>query len=367
VRNATKIFIRLPGGAGSWANIHALDPRSDLAVLEMIDCPRELHPVTFGNGGKLRKGQFVIGLSNYYAAGCRDGSPSASLGIVSNLRRRAPGELKSESDRALQSFHRYGTLIQTDVRIGLGCSGGALLDLNGEVIGITSALAALTGIEAPGGFAVPVDAKMKEIIKILARGEEVEYGLLGVILSPQMQGSGADIHSTTYSGPANRAGVNGGDRIVAINETPVRNNDDLFLLISSLTAGSEARLVVRRGGIEQHLPPVRLAKLYVSTPPLVSSRPEAIGGLRVDYASILSNRSDSRHLFDSVVIREIVPSSPAARIDVLQPNRLISRVNGIPVTTPAAFYQAMKRAGQNAVLTVINPEEEEVTVTLPLR
>ena len=100
VHNATKIYVRLSGGRGSWADVHAADPRSDLAVLKLIDPPTGLRALKCGDGSRLRKGQFVIGLANPFAAGFRDGSPSASWGIISNLHRRASGVTRRSSGPA---------------------------------------------------------------------------------------------------------------------------------------------------------------------------------------------------------------------------------------------------------------------------
>ncbi|HMC67338.1 MAG TPA: trypsin-like peptidase domain-containing protein, partial [Gemmataceae bacterium] len=157
----TQIYVRLLGGKGSYARIHAADPRSDLAVLQLRD-KLDLKPIKLGDAGKVRKGQFVICLSNPYAAGSRDGSPSASQGIISNIRRRAPGNPKQEKEEAevprgnqKKPLQRYSTLFQTDARLNLGCSGGALINLRGEMIGLTTSLAALSGGETAGGFAVP--------------------------------------------------------------------------------------------------------------------------------------------------------------------------------------------------------------------
>lgn len=371
VRNATKVYVRLPGGKGSWADIHASDPRSDLAVLRLQDRLPGLRAVEFGDGGKLRKGQFVIGLANPFAAGYRDGSPSATWGIVSNLRRQAPG-LTVETDRSLQSFHRYGTLIQTDVRLNLGCSGGALVNLKGELVGVTTALAALTGIEAPGGFAVPVDSQTtRPIISVLARGEEVEYGFLGVSLVPDAKSKrGASVYNMFPNGPAAHAGLAVGDVIVAINDIPIHDNDDLFLQIGSLTAGAEVRLEVERPGEPKRrmLTPVKLAKLYVSIPSLASRRPPAYGGLRVDYASVLCQRSGWQRIPDAVAIREVVPDSPADKIPLLRPDRLITHVNGALVTTPADFYHAMEQAVDGKVeLTIVKAEGHEENITLNIR
>ena len=258
VRKATKIYVRLPGGQGSWANIHASDPRSDLAVLQLIDPVPNLKALKLGEGGKLRKGDFVLSLSNPFAVGMRDGSPSASWGIVSNLRRRATGmvsEIAITQRNAELPLYCFNTLIQTDTRMNLGCSGGALLNLQGELIGLTSALAGIAGGETPGGFAVPLDEGMQRIINVLLRGEEAEYGFLGVYLmgsSDAPQGH-VRIEKLIPGGPAAQAGIHGlrgfgrnsgGDIIHTINGTPVHNNDDLFLAVAVHLAGSTIRVEV---------------------------------------------------------------------------------------------------------------------------
>src|SRR5208337_1788428 len=91
VQDATKIYVRLPGGKGAYADIHAADARSDLAVLKLLQ-PNflPLKPIVLGDADKVEQGQFVLTLANPFAAGFRDGKPSASWGIISNIRRRAP-------------------------------------------------------------------------------------------------------------------------------------------------------------------------------------------------------------------------------------------------------------------------------------
>jgi S1-C subfamily serine protease len=366
VRNRGRIDVRLAGGVRSSAEIHALDPRSDLAVLQLKRVLPRLRAVQFGDGGSLKKGQFVVGLANPYRAGYHDGSPSASWGIVSNLTRRAPGVIR-ETDRNLQSFHRYGTLVQTDVRIALGCSGGAIINLDGEVVGITTALAALEGIDAPGGFAMPVDDRMRQIIEVLRRGEEVEYGFLGVILDPRPYRDGAHIEQPIHNGPAEHAGLRRSDVLVNINGRPVHSNDDLFFNIGSLTVGAEVTLRVRRGNEIVALGPVKLGKLYIAEPSIASQKSPAPGGLRVEYASVFAQRSLGQGIPDGVMIREILPSSAASRVDLLQPDRIITRVNDTPVRTPLDFYKEVDKSGDRMELTVIDSEHRETKVVLELR
>jgi S1-C subfamily serine protease len=352
VREATKVYVRLPGGKGSYADIHAADPRSDLAVLRVID-PRilPLRPIKLGDGARVEKGQWVLSVANPFAAGFRDGSPSAAWGILSNVRRRAPSS--PSEDELTKTLHHYGTLLQTDARLNVGCSGGALLNLRGEMIGLTTALAALHGTDTAGGFAVPLDANLLRVIHVLKRGEEVEYGFLGVQLDePNSHGpEGAVVRGVTLGSPAERARLQAGDRILAVNEVRIRDNDELFLAVGTLLAGSEVRLEVVRGARRISEVPVTLAKFYVPGKILAAHKPAPVRGLRVDYTSILSRRSRAGSIPQGVVIREVVPDSRAGTAR-LQVDTVISHVNGRPVHTPAEFYREMGRVTGPVELTL---------------
>jgi S1-C subfamily serine protease len=376
INGATAIYVRLPGNKAGYAEIHADDPRSDLAVLRLAD-PRilPLLALTLGDGGNTRKGQFVVTLANPFAAGFRDGSPSASWGIISNVRRRAPGSNKQgDQDRIL---HHYGTLLQTDARLNLGCSGGALIDLKGELIGLTTSQAAIAGGETPGGFAVPMDAGMKRIIEVLARGEEVEYGFLGVEFAP----SGTDgrragilIKRVILGSPAYQAGLRDNDLLLKVNGIEVNDSDELFLTIGTHLAGSTIRVDVRtpdnrvKTGI-----PVTLAKFYVPErlgKPVVTNRPRAPGGLRVDYASILAQRLGTGMfggaIPSGVVIREVLTNSAADRVR-LQADKIITQVNGREVRTPVDFYREMDRAASSVEITLFTSDGRQDRVKLDMR
>jgi S1-C subfamily serine protease len=370
VRRATKIYVRLPGRRGSWADIHASDPRSDLAVLRLLERVPDLRPLKIGDGSKLRKGSFVLSLSNPFAAGFRDGSPSASWGIVSNLRRRSSGQT-SEMDRNRGTLHQYGTLIQTDTRLNVGCSGGALLNLQGELVGLTTSLAGITGGETPGGFAVPIDAGLQRIIDVLRQGEEVEYGFLGVYLQPDVRNShGVQLYNVADGSPARRAkpsGLSRGDYILAINGQPVHENDDLFLLVGMQLAGSTVRIeVAQTPDGPRRTCSVKLAKYLVSGPIIASHQPNPRAGLRVDYTSILSQRDRGAIPEFGVAIREVIPSTPADQAR-LRPDTVITRVNNNHVSTPAEFYREMDLARGPVELTYLNPEGQEERVTLETR
>jgi S1-C subfamily serine protease len=370
VHNATKIYVRLSGRRGSWADIHASDPRSDLAVLRLLDKVPNLEALKLGAGEKVRKGQFVIALSNEFSPGFRDGRPSAAWGIISNLRQRAPGDLE-KMDRAKITLHHYGTLLQTDARIRLGASGGALIGLDGAVIGLTTVLAGIRGNDNPGAQAIPLDAETRRIIEVLKRGEEVEYGFLGVVLAPDARiGPGVRISATSPNSPAARAGLRGGDTIVRINGNPVRANNDLFLLIGMSLAGGTARVEVVRGGGAPLVFNVKLEKFHVQGPIIAARRPPALGGLRVDYLSILAQRGAiprwGRWVSAGVVIREVVPKSPADKAD-LQPDKVITHVDGRAVNVPAEYYAQLARAKGRVELTILDSDGRPERVSLDLK
>jgi serine protease Do len=348
IDGAKKVFVRLPGVArGSYADILAADSRADLAILKLIRPPTDLKAIPFGDGGKVRKGDWVVALANPFAAGFKDGSPSASWGIISNTRRQTPG-LTDEVKRA-KPLSQYGTLLQTDARLNIGCSGGALLDMEGKLIGLTTAQAAVTGGEATGGYAIPLDANVRKMIDILKRGEEIEYGFLGVTVNTIERGDGRGviISDVAPGQPAQRAGLVAKDRVVAINGNPVRDYDELFMNISAALAGSETEIEVVRGPARRKLT-ARLAKSGHSEPRIASNRPKPVFGLRVDYASTLS--IDTNPPPGVLIRKELEPGSPAEKklkewLD--RSELIIEAVNGTKVATPSDFYR--EAAGKDSV------------------
>lgn len=363
VRDATKIFVRLPGGRGSYANIHAADSRSDLAILKLIQPPADLQALSFGDGANVRKGQWVLALANPYTAGFRDGSPSASWGIVANLRRRPPGTPREEE--RLRTLHQYGTLIQLDVRLNLGCSGGALLNLDGELIGLTTAVAAVANGEASGIYALPLDANLKRIIEVLKRGEEVEYGFLGVAAAPPgfRASEGLLLTVVTPGSPADRAGLKPEDIILEVNGNPIRDTDDLFLHVGAALSGSKAKLKVQSPGSKPREVVVSLAKFAYLGPFIASSRPASVMGLRVDHASVLMQTARLRSIPFGVVVREVEAGKPAeAKFKgLVEGGRLlITQVNGVPVGSPEEFYREARKH-QVLELSVADPQRPNDT------
>lgn len=390
IEGATKIFVRTASGQGFYADIHAADARSDLAVLKPADTlPREpaLTPIKFadvrtkGEKPTVAKGMWVVALGHPAAAGIADGSASSSWGILSNVGRRAAGPGREEQrNRAL---HHYNMLLQTDARVTVGCSGGALLNMDGELIGMTTPMAAVTGAETAGGFAIPFDRNYRRIVEVLRDGREVEYGFLGVQAEPATPGArnstdGLMLTQVVPGTPAASAGLTHGEVVTAIDGIPVGDMDDLFLHIGAALAGTELKLTVRRG-TQRRPVVVTLAKLDHPLPWIASNRPKPVYGLRVDYSSVLLVQKQNAprgavapRIPPGVVVRELEPGSAAeAKFKAIDdaPNQwLITQVNGKPVATPADFYREAAGVGTRTVsLKLINPDDpsQERTLRLP--
>ncbi len=362
VREAAKVYVRLPGGKGSYANIHAGDSRSDLAVLSLLNS--SVLPVPFlrpGNG-QVRKGQLVLTLTNPFSPGFRDAGPRASWGIVANLRRKNPQRPTFE-DQAKMTLHHYGSLIQTDRTLPVGSSGGILLNLEGQMVGLITSLAGVTG-DPGGAYAVPLDAAMSRIIGVLEKGEEVEYGFLGIQFDrTSMQGPGVSFYQALPGSPAERAGLRSGDRILAVNNVPVNENDDLILEINRALAGSTVRLEIQRRFGSKETVPVTVAKYNPSWTIIASEKHPFVRGLRVDYTSILAQRGWQREVPPGVLVRDVEKGSQAesARLQ----DAIILRVDGEEVHTPAEFYERMRKNG-SVELTLASGDEHNQTQRVTL-
>ncbi len=368
VREATKLYVRLPGHeSGSYADIHAADPRSDLAVLRLLTPPPDLKALPLGQGENLEQGQFVLALTNKYAAGFLDDGPSAEWGLVSALKRRAlifTPDSPDPEDRSKSLYH-YPALIQTTARLNAACSGGAILNLKGELVGITSSVAFTAGKEEPGGFALPVTATTRRIIAKLKAGQEIEYGFLGVMYRSPSSEDPPQIGEVIPGSPAQRAGLNRDQRILRVDGIAVKTNAEASLLIGTALAGNKVRLeMATPAGPREYT--AELVKYYVPGPFIASRRPPAVAGLRVDYTSTLLRGNEvTPRIAAGVVVREVLKNSPAEKADI-QVDRIITKVNGQPVSTPAEFYDSVGKTGP-IELTLVKGVNGEQTVKLERR
>lgn len=374
------LYVRLSDRRGFEARIFAADPRSDLAVLKIPagDLPAfKLENKTL----PVRKGQFVIALGNPYAI-ARDGSASATWGIVSNISRQVMSESEPNdpAGKRAETIHHLGTLIQLDARLDLGTSGGALLNLQGELIGMTTSLAAIVGYEKSAGFAIPFDDAMKRIIESLRQGKEVEYGFLGVTpgeilpgesVSPEfapiaerIKRGAARIDFVVPNLPAQRAGLSPGDVVLSVGDRRVFGQNDLVREIGLVAPGTVARLTIYRPQLAREIDvPVEVGKWpVVDEESLIATTP-----LRDPWRGITYDYSTGRKRFFSIPptheplqgvrIVEVRPGTQTAAKE-LQPGDLITAVKGVAVRSPREFAEAVKKEnGRPVVLTVWTPSD----------
>ena len=345
VKGARELLVRAADRQVFYAEIIAADPRSDLAVIVPIENdgvePPKLKPLLIGDAGKLRKGAFLIALGNSFNA-ARDGKPSASWGILSNIARKLDIDFEenmSARPRPVRLLN-YPTLLQLDSKLNLGMSGGAVINLKGELVGLTTMASSPAGFDAMAGYAIPMDKLGRRAVETLKEGKEIEYGLLGVKADA---GFSNRIGEVTLNSPAAQGQLQAGDEIIAVNDTPAFDFDTLVLAVNVYSAGDTVRLKIRRGDetIERS---VVLAKVAVDGGMIATNRPKPWRGLRVDYTSALMQPTIGPMGIDpallGVVVAEVEEGSASAAAG-LKKGQLIKKVGDKSLKNPRDFQEAV--------------------------
>lgn len=360
--------------------VQAGDPWTDLAVLK-IDA-QDLTPIALGDAKSLKKGQLVISLGNPYAI-ARDGDVSASWGIISNLSRKPPAaatDPPGDGELNKESLHHYGTLIQTDARLNLGTSGGALINLHGEMIGLTTALAALDGYEKSAGFAIPVDDVFRRTVETLKTGHKAEFGFLGVgpeNLAVELRRAGwvgVQVAQVVPGTPAASAGLESGDIITHIDGVAVNDRNMLMRELGRQAVGATIQITIERGsGSGRHgkilQRPAKLTKKYIaSARPAFSQIGDRVWrGLTVDFATAVPQAlaNQANELLDPrgcVAAAQVETNSPAWKSG-LRPGTMITHVGSRRVVSPDEFFAAVEGRSGDVELTLSNGSE--LTVSQP--
>jgi serine protease DegQ len=241
VENAVEIEVQLADGRQALAQVVGSDPDTDLALLK-IDLP-DLPVITLGDIRSVLVGDAVLAIGNPFGVGL-----SVTSGIVSALDRTSSALL---GNTVLRPY------IQTDAAINPGNSGGALVDAEGHLVGINTAIFARGGGANLGiGFAVPVDTA-REVMEMLLREGQVRRGWIGVEtrdLTPELAEvlgvpvrAGVLITGVLNNGPAARAGLRPGDVVTEIAGRPIGDGNDLLAGVAGLPPFSQAEIRVQRG------------------------------------------------------------------------------------------------------------------------
>jgi serine protease Do len=236
VDGAEKIVVKLSDGSEFQGKVVGRDHRTDIAVLK-IDAKRSLPTANLGNSSRIEVGEWVIAVGNPFGL-----DNTVTSGIV------------SAKDRHIGAGP-YDNFIQTDVPINPGSSGGPLIDMRGEVIGINTAILSESGVNIGIGFATPID-QVKEILPQLREKGKVTRGSLGVAIqrvTPQIADAlglqklqGALVADVVQSQPAHRAGVRVGDVITEFDDNKIQDANALPLLVARTPVGKKVQLKVVR-------------------------------------------------------------------------------------------------------------------------
>jgi serine protease Do len=359
VKDEKSLTVTLDDGTKLPATLIGTDPRTDLAVLK-VDAGHPLPFVRLGNSNDVEPGQWVVAMGNPFGLG-----GTVTAGIISALGRNI-------------GDGPYDQFIQTDAPINEGNSGGPLFNLNGQVIGVNTAIISPSGGSVGIGFAIPSNT-VRTIVAELRRNGHVTRGYLGVAaqpISPAMQqalhlssANGALIASVQPGTPAERAGLHPGEVITAVDGQVVKNPRDLAIDIAAIKPGDSAHLTVLNNGSTSAMT-VSLASLPndVSASNTAPTPSHAQLGLALepmtpDAQSQLNLPSGT----EGAVVAEVEPNSPAALAGI-QPGDVIVGVGEVPVTSVHealnAIHDAEHRGGAVALRVLHNGETVFVAINL---
>ncbi len=370
IDGADEINVILQDNTSIRAELLGTDPRTDIAVLR-IKTDKPLHAVKFGDSDNAQVGDWVVAIGNPFGLG-----GSVTAGIVS-ARGRNIGQ------------GNYDDFIQTDAAINRGNSGGPLFNLQGEVVGINTAIYSPTGGSIGIGFSIPSNLA-RNIVAQLQDGGKVRRGWLGVNIQQLTDeiaeslglpngGRGALVARVQEDGPAAKGGIRNGDVVLRFNNQDVREMRNLPRIVAETPVGREVPVVVWRDGREQTVQ-VTVGELPAETqqaaatpgPQGQQQRATELTGLGLRVAPL---SSETRERFGlkpdqrGVVVVEVAPNSPAAERE-LRPGDVVVEVQQERVNSPEELQRRLAQLRQQnraSVLLLVESQQGQRFVPLRLR
>jgi serine protease Do len=333
VGEADELKVRLSDEREVKAELIGRDPRTDLAVIKIK--ADKLVAAKLGDSDELKIGEWVIAAGNPFGL-----DNTITAGIV------------SAKGRSIMGGGQFEDFIQTDAAINPGNSGGPLVNLNGEVIGINTAIFSRSGGYMGIGFAIPASMAKTVLESLISKGKVVR-GWLGVgiqnlteDLSQSFNFAGTDgalVGHVEEEGPGGKAGLKQGDIIIRMDDLPVKNINQLRNKIAATAPGTSVTFEYLRNGRKEttsvkigELPTQQTEAKEEETPAVDLGL--AIEALTPDIARRLGTKSKT-----GVVVRQVEPSSLGERA-TLQPRDVIVSVNGNKVTSTSDFYERIQQA-----------------------
>ena len=339
VARADSVMVTLKDGRRFEAEILGSDPGTDIALLRIEADGLDALPL--GDSEALEVGDFVIAIGNPFGLG-----QTVTSGIVSAL------------GRSGINMEGYEDFIQTDASINPGNSGGALVNLHGELVGINTAIIGPSGGNVGIGFAVPVNIAIA-VMQQLADHGEMQRGTIGVMiqdLTPDLAEAlnldiehGAVVTRVEEGSPAEAAGLQAGDVIVAVNRAQVESSRELRNAIGLVRVGEEFEVEVRREQRRYRFD-VRVggARTGGTRSPSVDAPPALRGAMLRD----LEHGDPAYGRIEGVIAAEVEPRSPAAR-NGIRPGDIIVAVNRRRVRNARELENAFGQAGRVLALNIV--------------
>jgi Do/DeqQ family serine protease len=367
VDGATNISVKLSDQQVIKAKVVGTpDPRRDLAIVSFTSSDN-LVVADLGDSSELQVGDLVLAVGNPFGF-----ENTVTMGIVSALGRTGPsgGDVATNTD-----------YIQTDASINQGNSGGALVNVKGEVIGINTWIAAPTGGSIGLGFAIPINNAKKAIDDFINKGK-VEYGFLGVQpADPTIETypgvakdlkvdsvKGAMIVNVYKNSPADKAGMQPGDFVTRVNGQDIANTNKLIQVVGDLLAGKTYDFDLVRYGEKMRL------SIKLTSRPEEGSDATAYKNLWTGMSVVHVNdqvRQQDQNVpkgIDGVMIGYVAADTPdnqsPAAVAGFRPYDVIVQVNGRDVRTVMDYYRALNDKSKKEVSFKINRSGTEVTISL---
>lgn len=362
VDKAESISITLSDNTKTEARVIGKDPKTDLALIK-IETKRPLNAVKFGDSDKIRVGDWVLAIGNPFGLGS-----SVTAGIV------------SAKSRDIESGP-YDSFIQTDASINQGNSGGPMFNLQGEVIGISSAIFSTTGASQGVGFAIPANLAGWVISQLKEHGE-VKRGWIGIKIQPNTPeiadslgisaNQGVVVSGITEQGPAQKAGLQAGDIVLSFNRQPIDNTKNLSRLIAETKIGTPAPIEIWRSGQKQTLTvpielmpeetPLSAAKETASDAAETPDNGESLNIIGFTVKEISPELAERYKLAPStsgVVVTDILPNSDAS-CKGIKIGDIIVKIDKRNIIGESAFHEYVndaRRENNRPVLLAIQGQE----------
>lgn len=362
VDKAESISVTLSDNIKTEARVIGKDPKTDLALIK-IETKHPLNAVKFGDSDKIRVGDWVLAIGNPFGLGS-----SVTAGIV------------SAKSRDIESGP-YDSFIQTDASINQGNSGGPMFNLQGEVIGISSAIFSTTGASQGVGFAIPANLAGWVISQLKEHGE-VKRGWIGIKIQPNTPeiadslgisaNQGVVVSGVTEQGPAQKAGLQAGDIVLSFNRQPIDNTKNLSRLIAETKIGTPAPIEIWRSGQKQTLTvpielmpeetPLSAAKETASDAAETPDNGESLNIIGFTVKEISPELAERYKLAPStsgVVVTDILPNSDASRKGI-KIGDIIVKIDKRNIIGESAFHEYVndaRRENNRPVLLAIQGQE----------